>query len=595
MNSFFKNFWAALLAFIIGTVAVWMLGVLILSGMVMSSFSTPVVHVTPGSVLKIDMGSTIVDAPSNKVGQLDLALRSFMPSNTLMEVLKAIEIAGDDPNIEGIYINYTGTGTMGIAQAEEVRAALTKFREGGKFIVAYNLNYSHIGYYLASVADEVYVGPEGMFDWAGLSASVMFYKGLLDKLDIEVEILRHGTFKSAVEPFMADRMSPANRLQVETYVNSMWNVLLDDISASRGVSKELLGQYANTLAVSSPAKAHELGFVDGVLYEDQVMDKLTELTGGEGASLNREPALIPLHDYIAATAMVGKRISKNKVAIVYAEGSIEEGENSRDVVGAATVAGQLAQARKDKDVKAVVFRINSPGGSAPASEVMWREMELLRQEKPVIVSMGNYAASGGYYIACNADMIIADRSTLTGSIGVFGMMLNIDKTLRNKLGLTTDVVKTGPHADLGSPYRGLDRTERAFMMNYIENVYKTFVGHVAEGRNMTFEAVDAIGEGRVWLGADAANIGLVDAFGGIYEAVSMAAERAGVAEDFRVYEYVETADPLQLVMEAFGASAKAGAGLQAELGDLFAEYKHLRETLSEEGVQARMPYVVKIN
>ncbi len=589
MNGFFKSFWAALLAFIIGTVLVWLLGILIFAGIALSSFSTPVVRVMPNSVLKIDMASTIVDAPSNKVGQFDFAMRSFTPSNTLLEVLRAIEVARDDVNIRGIYINYTGEGGIGIAQAEEVRAALEQFKESGKFIVAYNANYSHLGYYMASVADEIYINPEGMFDWCGLSGTVMFYKGLLDKLDIEVDILRHGTFKSAVEPFMTDRMSPANRHQMETYVNSLWNVLLDGISSSRGVSKELLKQYANTLAVSSPEKAEELGFVDGVIYEDQVMDRIRELSG-EYISAKQE--MVSMHDYIMASAMTGKRISRNKVAIIYADGSIEDGTNAKDVVGDATVAKQLANARRDDDVKAVVFRINSPGGSALASEVMWREVELLREEKPVIVSMGNYAASGGYYIACNADMILADRSTLTGSIGVFGMMLNLDKTLKNKLGLTTDVVKTGPHADFGSQYRGLDSSERAFMMNYIERTYKTFVGHVADGRNMSYEAVDAIGEGRVWLGTDAKEIGLVDAFGGLSDAIRIAADRAGVAENFRVYEYTELSDPFQMLMQAFSG---AESQLENELGDVFMEYKHLRETLSEQGVQARMPYVVEFN
>lgn len=593
MNSFFKNFWAALLAFIIGTVLVWLLAILIFTGIVASSFSSPAVHVGPGSVLKIDMESTIVDAPSNKVGKFDLMARSFTPTNTLMEVLKAIEVARDDARIKGIYINFTGTGALGMAQAEEIRSALEKFKESGKFIVAYNLSYGQLGYYVASVADEVYTASEGLFDWRGLSGTVMFYKGLLDKLDIEVEILRHGTFKSAVEPYMTDRMSPANRLQMETYVNSQWGVLLDDISASRGVSKELLMKYANELAVTTPAKAQEFGFVDGLFYEDQVMDRLCELSGGDPAADTGRPDLVQLHDYISATAMTGKRISKNKVAIIYAEGSIMDGESAQDVVGSTTVAKQLAEARRDKNVKAVVFRVNSPGGSATASEDMWREVELLRKVKPVIVSMGNYAASGGYYIACNADMIIADRSTLTGSIGVFGMMLNLDKALRNKLGITTDVAKTGPYGDFGSQFRGLNNTERAFMQNYIENTYKTFVGHVADGRNMSYEAVDAIGEGRVWLGADAKEIGLVDAFGGLYDAILIASDRAGVAEDFRVYEYAEIADPFTLLMQAFGGSTDAA--LANELGDVFMEYKHLRETLSERGVQARMPYVIEIN
>lgn len=600
MNSFFKSFWAALLAFVVGSILTTFLSILIFAGFVASIGSTKTVAVKPNSVLKIDLGSTIVDAPSNKSGSLNLSLMSFTPSNTLLEVLRAVEVAETDNNIKGIYINLTGMGSMNMANVEELRAALVKFKENsGKFIVAYNENYMQVSYYLSTVADKVIMNPEGVMDWRGLSATVMFYKGLLDKLDVEVDIFRHGTFKSAVEPYMTDKMSPANRHQMETYAKSLWNVLLDDISASRGISKEKLDEYASTLVIRSAAQAKAYGMVDEVLYEDQVNSILAAMVAGEEIAdysdpgSGKAPESISLDKYITYTSMATRRISKNKIAVVYADGGIQSGENANDVAGSASVAAQLAKAREDKNVKAVVFRVNSPGGSVLASEVMWREVNLLREEKPVIVSMGNRAASGGYYISCPADVILADRTTLTGSIGVFGMAMNLEKAMKNKLGITVDVAKTNPHADMLTGFRGVNRDEREYMMGMIEEVYANFVGHVADGRNMTREAVDEIGQGRIWLGTDALSIGLIDGFGGLNDAIALAADRAGVADDFRVYEVVDEKDQFQLLMEAAFSGARE-ARLRSDLGEAFVYYNHLKQTLEEPGIQARLPYEIEI-
>ncbi len=322
-------------------------------------------------------------------------------------------------------------------------------------------------------------------------------------------------------------------------------------------------------------------------------DEITDYTTVDQA--DKAPEMTSIDSYASSVSLSVRNVSKNRIAIIYADGEIQDGTSSPGIVGGTTVAAKLAEARRDENIKAVVLRVNSPGGSAMASEVMWREVELLREEKPLIVSMGNYAASGGYYIACAGDVILADRSTITGSIGVFGMMLNLEGTMRDKLGLTTDVVRTNQHADLGQPFRGITDPERDYMMHGVKSVYTTFVGRVADGRNMTFENVDKIGEGRVWLGADAQEIGLIDGFGGIREAIVLAADRAGVSDDYKVYEMSEMSNPLA---EFFRVLSGMPMGMMrndmGDLGEAFEEYNHLMKTLSEDGVQARLPYVIEI-
>ena len=597
MNKFFRTFWAALLAFVVGTVVVWLMLILIFAG-ISAAFTPKPVAIMNNSVLKIDLASSIVDSPGSKSVSFNFSTYDATGSLSLLEVLNSVERAETDPNIKGIYINLTGSGGMGISQVEELRDALIKFKESGKFIVSYEEFYSQVGYYLASVSDKVFLNPQGGMTWNGLSATVMFYKGLLDKLDVQVEILRHGTYKSAVEPFMDTKMSAANREQTSVYVNSMWNIILSDISRSRGIATADLNRYADELAVRDPQDAKRLGFVDELLYEDQVMNVLAALVNGEeiedynDVDEAKAPVMTSMGAYVSSTAVSTRNMSRNKIAVIYADGDITDGNSSPGIVGSATVAKKLAEARKDENVKAVVFRVNSPGGSAMASEVMWREVEMLREEKPVIISMGSYAASGGYYISCAGDVILSDRSTITGSIGVFGMMMNLEKTMKNKLGLTTDVVRTNPHGDMGQPFRGLTQPERDYFMHSIKGTYNTFVTRVADGRNMTFEEVDKIGEGRVWLGTDAREIGLVDGFGGIKDAIALAADRAGIAHDFRVYEMADSGNPFSALFRALADIPMSS--MRNELGDAFTEYNHLMKTLSEPGVQARMPYVIDI-
>ncbi len=589
--NFFKTFLASLLAFVVANVLVWMLGMIVMMGFMIglaSGGSGPVIG--SGTVLKIDLAEAITDAPVvSPLGSIDFGNFRMKTSNTILQCVDAIDNAAVDDNIEGIYLN-PGWGAVSLANIEELRAALLRFKESGKFIVSYNEVYTQRDYYLCSVADKIYMNPEGGIMWQGMASNVMFYKGLLDKLGVQPEVLRHGTFKAAVEPFIMDRMSSENRLQMERLTGSIWGELVGEIAASRGIDSSDLQRYASELMLRTPEIALEKGVVDSLVYMDQMISVLNELTGNDPES-DEVPNLVTLSEYIGAMKPMSHKVSDNVVAIVYADGEIIDGESVDDKIGGATIAAKLARVRQDDDVKAVVLRVNSPGGSALAAEVMWREVELLRQEKPVIVSMGGTAASGGYYLSCPADIVLADKSTITGSIGVFGLLFNAEKGLREKLGITVDVVKTNPSADMGMPFRGLSLGERLYMMDQIEKVYNTFVGHVAAGRNLSVEEVDKIAEGRVWSGVDALRIGLIDGFGGLKDAILLAADRAGVGEDFRVVQELDREDSFMVLLRSLSNIRQSR--MESEMGDTFRQYSYLKTMLSQQGVQARMPYIIE--
>lgn len=701
--NFIKTFLASLLAFVVGGIVLVVFTSMFFVGLMMSVGDMNMMNMglgggptkmTDNTVLKIDLENGVTDSPAfSPISRGSFGGFSFNRSNSILQVLDAVEQAAWDDQIKGIYIDVRH-GSISAANLEELRGALVKFKEeSGKFVISYGESYSQLGYYLSSVADRVYMNPEGDLLWTGLSSNVMFYKGLLDKLGIQTEVVRHGSFKSAVEPFIMDRMSPENRLQTSTMLSSLWQVIVDDVAASRGIDTAVLDNYATDLAVESAAQAVALGLVDGLLYEDQVMNLLGRLASGDaglddidadvqgewanGQALDEgvargfaldieddelagdgsgevteeeisaavdsvfagmdgenagewieeieapaeaeetdssdggweydaektkkydiedsgvEPVLMSLNGYISHMDIpMSKMKSKNRVAVIYADGDIMEGKSEEGIVGSKTVAAKLAEARKDKTVKAIVLRVNSPGGSALASEVMWREMKLARAQKPVVVSMGSVAASGGYYIACPADVIVADRMTLTGSIGVFGLLFDASKALKDKMGLTVDVVRTNPSADLGSPFRAVSQYEKRKLQKSVEQVYATFVGHVAAGRNMTVKDVDAVGGGRVWSGVNALENGLIDGFGSLRDAIDMAAQTAGVDGDYDVWQMTANVDNFSAIFHSLSNShAKA---VQSELGEAFAYYNSVARMLSKEGVQARVPYLIEI-
>ncbi len=460
----------------------------------------------------------------------------------LDDLLHNIRLAKEDDKIKGILLQDGGM-LMGFASAKALRDALSDFKESGKFLVAYASHYSATNYYVACVADSVFVNPTGTVDWNGLSAEKMYFKRLLDKLGVEMQVLKVGTFKSAVEPYILTGMSDADRRQTKQYVDGLWNELVQGVSESRHISAENLNSYADQYMGLQPAETYvENGLADRLAYTEDIDSLLIRLTGTDDYNKISTSAL--------ATITADTKSSDNKIAVLYAEGEITDSEGS-GIVGTKMVK-EIRKIRKNDDVKAVVLRVNSPGGSADASEQIWHAVQTLREKGiPVVVSMGDYAASGGYYISCGADYIYAEPGTLTGSIGIFGMVPNVNK-VRDKIGLDIDGLKTNRHSDLqtNALLKGMDTEERAMMQQMVERGYDLFTRRCAEGRHTTQDEIKTIGEGRVWLGKDAIGIGLVDTLGGMNEAVAKAAELAGI-DDYELKYYPARKDIYTQLMEAF--------------------------------------------
>lgn len=590
--NFLKTFLAGILAVIVGSFLVFFLWIFILLGIAGSMEKSVTVH--PGSILKIDFSEVLTDAPStDPFAGIDFATLSTTPQLPLMKALRALEAARDDDRIEGIYLRMNGGGGVaGAALLEELREAVVEFKQSGKFVVAYNETYSQGAYYLASAADKIYLQPEGAMDWSGLSLNLMFYKGLLDKLDVTAEVFRPTAckYKSAVEPYILSKMSDANRQQMQELVNSMWKTIGGAVAQARGIDMEALNRITDKLEVSLPEEALEHGFVDGLKYEDEMDEVFAEL--GVDADSDGKYKYITLGEYASQVGADIKNISADQVAVVYADGAIVDGQGAGKDIYGNTLAATLAGVRDDERVKAVVLRVNSPGGSALASDVIWREMELLKAEKPVIVSMGSYAASGGYYIACPADVIVADKLTLTGSIGVFGMYLNTIDALKNKLGITLDGVKSNSSAGMGA-ISPLTPAERATIMRGVDKVYTTFTDHVSEGRNLPIEKVLDIAGGRVWSGDDALGIGLIDTYGGLRTAIALAVDKAGLGEKFRVVEVVDQPTGFAAIFSSLNANIRE-ALTRSELGLLMKEYKQVQEAVSQQGIVMYYPYKIDL-
>lgn len=590
--NFIKTFLAALLAFVLGSLAILLFGMFILFAIAGSMERT--VTVKEGSILRIDFSEVINDAPSSDpLAGFDFRTLQSTRQLSLLKVLRTLEAAAVDDRIEGIYLRMNGTGGVtGTALIEELREAIELFKQSGKFVVAYNETYSQGQYYLASAADRIYLQPEGGMDWSGLSTSLMFYKGLFDKLDLKAEVFRPTVckYKSAVEPYILDRMSEANREQMQALVDSMWGTIAEAVAASRGIDVERLNEIADKLQVTLPEDALKYGFVDGLLYEDQMKEVFAELGVEDDGEGNYD--FVSLGDYASMVGVNLDNLGADRVAVVYADGQIVDGEGYGDAVYGNSLAAELADVRRDEKVKAVVVRVNSPGGSALASDVIWREMELLRAEKPVVVSMGSYAASGGYYISCPADVIVADRLTLTGSIGVFGMFLNPIDALKNKLGITLDGVKSNASAGMGS-VEPLTPAQRASIMRGVDKVYETFTQDVAAGRNLPIEKVLDIAGGRVWSGSDALGIGLIDAYGGLKTAIALAVDKAGLGENFRVVEVTQQPSGLAAMLSALNVSVRK-AFVRSELQELFGGYDRVQRLLRMQGVLMYSPYEVEL-
>lgn len=585
MRDFFKYFLASVLGFVVGTIVLFFLFLGIVSLLVSSLQSDTEVTVRDKSVVEIRLQYPVKERSSkNPFESFDYDAFESRQELGLHDILRNIDKARRDERIKGIFLNLSSL-SMGIATLDEIRGALSEFRKSGKFIYAYADSYSQGAYYLASVANTVAVNPEGGVELRGLHTELMFFKGALDKLGIEPEVIRHGKFKSAIEPFTLDKMSPENREQISRLLGSVWNTWLGNISADRKLPKEELQAIADQYRSRKAKDALDLRLIDKTAYFDEVTDDLRKQCGLEEKEKVR---YVELQKYNKAYVKPEKEFSNRKIAVVYAVGEIRSGQGSDEVIGSERISEAIRKARLDTTVKAIVLRVNSPGGSALASEVIWREALLARKAKPLVVSMGDLAASGGYYISCIADTIVAQANTLTGSIGVFGLLFNTQNMWKDKLGITFDTVRTGRFADIGSLSRPLTAEERAIYQEEVEQIYNVFIGHVAEGRNMTTAEVDSIGQGRIWSGTDAKQIGLVDVIGGLETAKSIAAKMAGL-DNYRTVNYPEQKEFLQKLMEDFSADAKAYFAKE-ELGESYRYYVKLREVLNSQGIQARLPY-----
>ena len=587
-----------MLAVVVGVIIVHVLyGVIfLLICLSAAGSSSSDVSVKDNSVLRI---SLTADMPDKVTDGMSFDYMSMTPIKQigLNDALKSIEKAKTDDRIKGIYLDMDGA-SAGTATIEELRNKLIEFKESGKFIISYATAYSQFGYYLASVADEVYVNPQGGMSWQGMCSQIMFYKNVLEKLGVEMQVFRHGQFKSAVEPYICDKMSPANRKQYSVLLNSIWGKVCKGISEARGISVEDLNMYADSLSLRKAQDAVTLKFADAVKYYDEVIDELKAKSGFDGKD---KDMFIDLEKYAKASVpSVKENKSKNEVAVLFAEGEIVDGNGGKGQMGGDKIAEELRKIRENDDVKAVVLRVNSPGGSGLASEVMWREIQKVKQAgKPVVVSMGNLAASGGYYISCSADYIYAQPTTLTGSIGVFGMFPNLQGLVTDKIGLTIDTVCTNAHADFGSTMRPVSEMEYNYVQQSIEDFYDTFLTRVfdgrkgkgAEGHVLSEKAlVDSIGQGRVWAGADAIEIGLVDELGSLNDAVKKAVELANIP-DYKIVEYPAKKEWFEELAEQFDISAKI---MKSELGENYIYYQNAKRIAETTGIQARMEHDIII-
>lgn len=584
-----KQFFKFVLATIIGIVLSSVLLVVFLVAIVSSASSDNTLTIDDNSILYMSLQNSIDErTPDNPLGGLDFLGLGGDKTIGLKDILANIKKAKKDSKIKGIFIDES-LMQSGQATTEEIRNALIDFKKSGKFIIAYSEVYTKGFYYLASVADKIYLNPKGMLEFDGFNSEVTFFKGALDKLGIEAQVIKVGTFKSAVEPYLLTKMSDANRLQVTSYVGSLYDHYLTGIAKSRGISKDSLFKYADDLYIKEPEDAIKYKLVDGLKYKDEI---IAELKSRTGISAKSELNTVDIVDY--TSAVKDEEVSTNRIAMVYASGEISDGEGGDNDIGSETLSKALRKVRLDDKVKAVVLRVNSPGGSSLASDVIWREVMLTRKVKPVVVSMGDMAASGGYYIACAADSIFAQPNTVTGSIGIFAILPNMQQLFTDKLGVTFDNVKTGKYADMGSVDRPLTPAERTILQAQVNRGYYDFTKAVADGRHKTRAYIDSIGQGRVWTGSQAIKIGLVDRLGNIDDAVKSAAGMAKL-KNYRVVNYPDQKSVLKSLSSSLGAKVRENM-VKDELGDHYSIYNQIKGLTKIMRVpQARMLYNIQIN
>ena len=582
MKQFIKNIFSTLIGILLSffLIVIIFIGILSLGSDLESDKKT----IKANSILKIDLSNEVVERASNPFTSLSLMNLEPKKQIELKTILDNIEKAKKDENIIAIYL-YSPIVNAGLSKTEEIRNKLLEFKKTGKPIISYNEVYSTKSYYLSSVANKIFLNPQGGVDHKGMSATLMFFTGLFEKLNIDLQIFKYGKFKSAVEPFTLDKMSNENRIQLQLMLNSFNDNMMDSIANQRKLSLEKVQKDADQLNLNSSKDCLEEGYVDGLIYEDQVEDSLKSL------STDNKLNLISLKNYSSVKGEK-KEISKNKIAIIYANGEIISGKGDESMIGSKTTCEAIKKARKDKNVKAIVLRINSPGGSALASDVIWRETTLAKQEKPLVVSMGDYAASGGYYIACAADKIVANPTTLTGSIGVFGMIPNMKEFYKKNFGITVDTVNTNKYSDMGIS-RKMTNFERNKIQKTIEDIYSEFITKVGQGRDMSIIAVDEIGQGRIWSGYDAKKIGLIDIYGGLEKAISTAAELAEL-DNFRIISLPKKEDPITQIINDLKQTSLSNMLIKdfdfINVKDIIT----IKAITKSDKIQARIPYIINL-
>ncbi|WP_316800716.1 signal peptide peptidase SppA [Pedobacter frigidisoli] len=583
MKDFFKYLFASMLGFFLSTVIIFIIIFVIIVGAISSIDSDKTTTVSNNSVLFLNLDQAVTErTPKNPFGNLPLVGGDEKDGIGLNDLLKAIKRAKTDDNIKCIYLNVSSPNA-GFATMREVRTALIDFKKSHKKIIAYSEVYTQGAYYLASAADKIYLNPEGALEFKGFSSELTFFKGTLEKVGVEMQVIRVGNYKSAVEPFILDKMSDYNRKQVTAYVGGLYNTFLTDIAQSRNLEKDSLNKIADDYRVQQPQDALNFKMIDGLKYKDQIIE---ELKGLSGTTRGENIRSVSINDYAKNNTETGS--GKDKVAVIYANGEINGGEGNDNQIGSERISRAIRKARLDEDIKAVVLRVNSPGGSALASDVIWREIVLTRKEKPVIASFGDVAASGGYYIGCAADSIFVQPNTITGSIGVFGIIPNFQNLMTNKLGITFDGVKTGKYADIMATNRPMTEGERFIIQNQLNRVYDGFITRVANGRKKSKAYIDSIGGGHIWIGTDAVQIGLADRIGSFNDAIKSAAKKAKLKE-YKIVEYPDVVDPLKSFMDE-GTDRIKTFYTKQELGDNYILYQQMKKVMASSGIQARMPF-----
>lgn len=583
------RFLSNILAVIVGLLIFTVIGFFILAGIVALSTGESKVETVENSILHLNLDNVIIveKAVEDDFNSVFLSNFGNIPTVGLNQVKKAITTAKNDDHIKGIYLQ-AGNVMIGQAMLSEIRKELGEFREAGKFIVAYSEILTEKGYYLSSIADELYLNPLGGMEFNGMSSEMVFMKGLFEKIEVEPVIFRVGEFKSAVEPFFLEKMSEESRLQTESYLNALNDFALGQIAESRSIPLDKLHEINDQMLVRDNKDAVDLKLVDGLWYDDQVKDLLRDKLG-----LKEDQDIASINiTRINKTTKDKNRLSKNRIAVIVADGEIVSG-NVDGAISSEKFLKEIRKARKNKDIKAIVLRVNSPGGSVLASEVIWRELSEAKKEKPLIASMSDLAASGGYYISAPADTIVAHPNTLTGSIGIFGLWFNAKGLLNNKLGITTDVAKTGELSDFMSPVRELSPLEKTIIQKQVEDGYDTFIARVAEGRDMSREAILEIASGRVWSGQQAKERGLVDVLGGLDDAIQIAAAKAGVEEDYRVLYYPEEKSMFEKLISELSKDVQTRY-MKFKLGSTYYIYDQLEKATRQEGIMVRLPYDLEI-